>query len=101
MIRMIEDRIVKPDCEAGFILDGFPRTVPQAEALDAMLARHNKKLNAVIELKVDEGALLERVIGRYACANCGAGYPRVQIPPDENRGCVRRMRRYGVWVPSR
>src|SRR5271170_2090467 len=52
MIRMIEERIVKPDCGAGFILDGFPRTVPQAEALDAMLARHHKKLDAVIELKV-------------------------------------------------
>ncbi len=74
MIRMIEDRIQQADCQKGFILDGFPRTVKQAEALDAMLDRHHKNLDAVVELKVDEDALVERVTGRFTCAKCGAGY---------------------------
>lgn len=74
IIRMIEDRIAKPDCGKGFILDGFPRTVTQAEALDAMLTKHGKKLDAVVEIKVDEDALVERVSGRFTCAKCGEGY---------------------------
>jgi len=74
MIKLIEERIAFADCEKGFILDGFPRTVPQAEALDRMLASKEKKLDVVIELKVDEPMLIERVAGRFACASCGAGY---------------------------
>jgi len=74
MIEMIDRRIVEPDCSKGFILDGFPRNVPQAKALDAMLANHRLKLDHVILLKVDEAALVDRLSGRFSCAQCGASY---------------------------
>ena len=73
MIQLISERIDQ-DCGDGFILDGFPRTVRQAESLDRMLAEKGLKLDMVIEMKGDEEALIVRIIGRYSCDACGAGY---------------------------
>lgn len=74
VIDIIAERIGRPDCAAGFILDGFPRTLKQAAALDKLLAAKRKTLTAVVAMQVDDEVLVSRVAGRYTCAKCGAGY---------------------------
>ena len=87
IVDMIEQRIGAADCRNGFVLDGFPRTVPQAEALDAMLARRNMKLDHVIELAVDDDALVDRIDGRFSCARCGASYHERNKRPKVSGVC--------------
>jgi adenylate kinase len=74
VISIVEERIARPDCKLGFILDGFPRTLMQASALDTLLKAKKQKLDAVIEMKVDDKILVERVAGRFSCAKCKVGY---------------------------
>ncbi|WP_020401287.1 adenylate kinase [Kordiimonas gwangyangensis] len=87
VIGIIRDRIKEADCKNGFILDGFPRTVAQAEALDDMLEAQGLKLNAVIEMKVDDEALVDRIAGRYTCAKCNEGYHDTNLKPKVDGVC--------------
>ena len=91
VVQIVADRIDEPDCHNGFILDGFPRTVPQAEALTRLLAEKGQQLDAVIELKVDESALLKRMEGRVADTRAAGG----QIRADDNvKSFKRRLDEY-------
>ncbi len=74
IIEMVRNRIGQPDCERGFILDGFPRTLPQAEVLESLLAEKGIKLTCVLEIQVPDEIIMERILGRYSCLKCGAGY---------------------------
>ena len=93
IIDMIADRVEQPDCCYGFVLDGFPRTLAQAQALDQMLSRRSRQLDHVIEFEVDETALVDRLAGRFTCQQCGASYherdnrPKVDGLCDACGGC--------------
>ena len=87
VIETIERRIAAPEAKRGVILDGFPRNVPQAEALDTMLARHGLKLDRVILMEVDEAELVDRLAGRFSCRKCGASYHERYNRPKREGEC--------------
>lgn len=86
-IQMIAERISRDDCKEGFLLDGFPRNVAQAEALEKMLKEKNLKLDAVIQLEVDDQKLIERISGRFSCGKCGEGYHDTFKQPKVKNCC--------------
>ncbi|MCD1636840.1 adenylate kinase [Martelella mediterranea] len=113
VIAIVSERIDQEDCKDGFILDGFPRTLVQADATEKMMAAKGIALDAVIEIQVNDETLAERIAGRYSCAKCGAGYhdefhkPKVEgvcdvcgstefkRRPDDNRETVeKRLKAY-------
>ncbi|WP_456330571.1 adenylate kinase [Archaeoglobus sp.] len=87
VIGIVKERLQQPDCEKGFILDGFPRTIAQAEALDEMLKELNKKIDAVINIVVPEEEVVKRITNRRTCRNCGAVYHLIYAPPKEDNKC--------------
>ncbi|MBN9034221.1 adenylate kinase [Rhizobium sp. YJ-22] len=89
VIAIVSERIDQPDCAKGFILDGFPRTLVQADATDAMLKAKGLDLSKVLEIKVNDEVLADRVSGRYTCANCGAGYHDTNLRPRQEGVCDR------------
>jgi len=87
VVSIVKDRLTKEDCKEGFLLDGFPRTVNQAEALDKELKDMNLKLDRVINIEVGKEILIERAIGRRICKNCGATYHVKFSPPKVENTC--------------
>ena len=87
VVSIIAERIAQPDCAGGFILDGFPRTLGQAAVLDEMLAGKGLKIDRVIEIRVDDAALIERISGRFSCVRCGAAYHDTFNRPKVDGAC--------------
>lgn len=88
-IGIVRERLGKPDCEKGFLLDGFPRTVAQADALENILSDLSRKIDYVINIDVDQEILMERLTGRRICKSCGATYHLVFNPPTKEGECDR------------
>jgi len=86
-INLVRERLAKEDCKKGFLLDGFPRTLEQAYALNEILKELNMKLDAVININVDLDALVDRIVGRRVCKACGAGYHVTNLPPKKEGIC--------------
>ena len=84
---MVKNRLAEPDCENGFILDGFPRTIPQADRLNAVLAELGKKIDYAIYLKVEDEVLLQRLTARLNCRGCDAIYNKLFMPPKTEGIC--------------
>lgn len=81
VLGIVKDRLAQSDCDNGFILDGFPRTIPQADSLRGVLAGINKEIDHVISLKVEYAEIIQRLSGRRACSACGRGYHVAYDPP--------------------
>lgn len=87
VVDLVMDRFAQPDCENGYVLDGFPRTIPQAEALDAALEKAGAKIDYAINVEVPDENIIRRMSGRRACVACGATYHLVHIPPKKEGVC--------------
>ena len=84
---LVKERLSQADCKKGFLLDGFPRNIPQAEALDQIFKDLNIKLDAVINIDVDFSVLVDRVVGRRVCPKCGASYHITNLKPKKDGIC--------------
>ena len=87
VIEIATTRLLEDDCKEGFLLDGFPRTVYQAEKLDEFLAAHDRKIDKVLDIEVEKEELMTRLIGRRVCRSCGASYHVVNMPPKTEGVC--------------
>ena len=89
VIGIAEERLKEKDCNSGFILDGFPRTIPQADALQPILAKIGKTIDHVVNIEVEPEELIRRLTGRRTCKNCGAMFHLLFQPPKKEGGCDR------------